>query len=63
MLCLSLKPGEKLVLPGLGVTITVVAIAGQKVRIGIDAPRHEPVHRQEIYDRIAAEMAALTRGA
>ena len=37
------------------VKITVVDIRGDKVRLGIDAPRHIQVHRQEVYDAIQRE--------
>jgi carbon storage regulator len=37
------------------VVITIVDIRGDKVRLGIDAPQHIPVHRQEVYDAIQRE--------
>ena len=37
------------------VKITVVDIRGDKVRLGITAPRHIPVHRKEVYDAIKRE--------
>jgi len=36
------------------IKLTVVRIGQQHVRIGIDAPKHMPIHRQEIYDAIKA---------
>ena len=42
------------------VTITVLAVKGKQVLIGIDAPREIPVHRAEIYQRILEERAADT---
>ena len=54
------KLDEKIVIGGAGtplplVTVTVVEIAGEnRVRLGIEAPRDVPVHRQEVYDRIEA---------
>jgi carbon storage regulator len=53
MLVLSRKIGEQVVLPGCGVTIAVVQIAGGKVRLGVQAPRETSVHRQEVWDRIS----------
>lgn len=51
MLILSRHKNEKLKI-GDEVTITVVEIRGDKVRLGIEAPSHIPVHRQEVYDAI-----------
>ncbi len=43
------------------VTITVVDIRGDKVRLGIDAPRDVPVHRREVYDAIKRENQKAAR--
>ena len=51
MLVLSRKKNESIVI-GDDVFIVVVAIQGDKVRLGIDAPKSVTVHRREIYDRI-----------
>lgn len=51
MLILSRKAGESLKI-GDDVTITVLGIKGNQVRIAIDAPREVAVHREEIFDRI-----------
>ena len=57
MLILTRKVGEKLVI-GEDVTVTVLGVKGNQIRIGIDAPLEIPVHREEIYQRILKERAA-----
>ena len=54
MLILTRRPAESIRV-GEEVTITLLGIRGNQVRIGIDAPRTIPVHRQEVYNRIQAE--------
>jgi len=58
MLVLSRKCGERVVvsLNGEAVTIEIVNIKGAQVRVGIEAPRHVAVHREEIWDRIVSEQ-------
>ena len=51
MLVLSRKKNESIVIDG-EVTITVVEVRGDKVRLGIEAPREIPIHRSEIYEAI-----------
>ena len=51
MLVLSRKKNESIVINN-DITVTVVEIRGDKVRLGIVAPREVPVHRQEVYDAI-----------
>jgi len=51
MLVLSRKKDEKIVI-GDNITLMVIEIRGDKVRLGIEAPRDTPVHRQEVYDAI-----------
>jgi carbon storage regulator len=51
MLVLSRKVNETIVIND-NIVITVVDIRGDKVRLGIDAPKDVPVHRQEVYDAI-----------
>jgi carbon storage regulator len=51
MLVLSRKKNETIVIKD-DITITVVDIRGDKVRLGIDAPKDVPVHRREVYDAI-----------
>ena len=52
MLVLSRKLDESIMI-GDDVVLVVVEIRGDKVRLGVDAPREVPVHRREIYDAIA----------
>lgn len=61
MLVLSRKPNEQILI-GENVVITVVAIRGGHVRLGIDAPREIPVHRKEVFDalREATESPPLS---
>ena len=60
MLNLSRKTNESIVI-GDDIFITVVEILGDKVRLGVDAPKSVTVHRQEIYDRIKkVEVQAKT---
>jgi carbon storage regulator len=54
MLVLARKLGEKLVIPGCGLTITVLRIQGKKVRLGITASPAVEIHREEVWRRISA---------
>ncbi|MEM9601896.1 MAG: carbon storage regulator CsrA [Pseudomonadota bacterium] len=56
MLILTRRVGETLVI-GDEVTVTVLGVKGNQVRIGVNAPKEVSVHRQEIYDRIKQEQA------
>lgn len=60
MLVLSRKRGEQVVLPGCEVTVTVLAISGGRVRLGIVAPSDTLVHRRETWDKIANTETAAT---
>jgi carbon storage regulator len=51
MLVLSRKKNESIVINN-DITVTVVEIRGDKVRLGIVAPKQVPVHRQEVFDAI-----------
>lgn len=54
MLVLSRHRDESIMI-GDDVVVTIVDIRGDKVRLGIDAPQHIPVHRQEVYEAIQRE--------
>lgn len=56
MLVLSRKQDERILI-GEDIVITVVRIGDGKVRLGIDAPRSVPIHREEIAEAIARETA------
>ncbi len=60
MLVLSRKKDESIVI-GDDVEITIVDVRGDKVRLGINAPREVPVHRKEIYETIQREKAAAAK--
>ena len=51
MLVLSRKQGESIVVND-DITIVVVEIRGDKVRLGVEAPKDVPVHRNEVYEAI-----------
>ena len=55
MLVLSRHRGESITIGDDGIVITVVEIRGDKVRLGIVAPKEVPVHRLEVYDKIQKE--------
>lgn len=54
MLILTRRVGETLMI-GDQVSVTVLGVKGNQVRIGVNAPRTVSVHREEIYDRIQRE--------
>ena len=54
MLILTRRVDESIVI-GNNVTVKILAIKGGQVRLGIDAPKEIPVHRDEIYQRIQEE--------
>lgn len=55
MLILTRRVGETLMI-GDEVTVTVLGVKGNQVRIGVNAPRDVQVHREEIYERIKREQ-------
>jgi carbon storage regulator len=61
MLVLSRQKDESIMI-GDEVEITIVDVRGDKVRLGITAPKHIPVHRREIYDAIQREKAQQSDG-
>jgi len=55
MLILSRRVGEAVTV-GNEVTITVLSVKGNQVRLGVQAPKHIAVHRQEVFQRIQMEQ-------
>jgi carbon storage regulator len=55
MLILTRRVGETLMV-GDDITITVLGVKGNQVRIGVNAPKNVAVHREEIYERIKDEQ-------
>ena len=57
MLILTRRVGETVMI-GDNVTVTVLGVKGNQVRVGVNAPREIAVHREEIFDRIKREQEA-----
>jgi len=60
MLILTRRVGETLMI-GDAVTVTVLGVKGNQVRVGITAPKDVAVHREEIFQRLGKESAATNR--
>ena len=61
MLILTRRVGETLMI-GDEVTVTVLGVKGNQVRIGVNAPRDVTVHREEIYERIKQDQQEASEG-
>lgn len=61
MLVLSRKKNESIVIDN-DITIVVVDIRGDKVRLGVEAPKEVPVHRREVYELIKQNEATAQDG-
>jgi carbon storage regulator len=55
MLIFTRRPGQ-IVTIGDDVTVTILGVKGNQVRVGINAPKNVGVHREEIYERIRREQ-------
>jgi carbon storage regulator len=62
MLILTRRVGETVMI-GDNVTVTVLGVKGNQVRVGVNAPKEVAVHREEIYERIKREKAAAEKSA
>jgi carbon storage regulator len=61
MLILTRRVGESIIV-GDNVTITVLGIKGNQIRLGVNAPKEVSVHREEIYQRIKQEQKVVGSG-
>jgi len=62
MLVLSRKKNESIIISD-NITVTVIEIRGDKVRLGIEAPKNVTVHRREVYEAIQNQARALEEDA
>ena len=58
MLILTRRVGETVMIGGQEVTVTVLGVKGNQIRLGINAPKSVAVHREEIFERIQREAQA-----
>ena len=61
MLVLTRKPNESIMI-GDQIELTILSVSGEKVRIGVEAPREIPVFRKEIWIAIRDALRRLTEG-
>jgi carbon storage regulator len=62
MLILTRRPGESVKI-GDEITVTVLGVRGNQLRLGFTAPQHVAVHREEVYERIqAARVTGISQG-
>jgi carbon storage regulator len=54
MLIMTRRPNETLMI-GTEITVTVLGVKGNQVRLGVNAPKNVAVHREEIFDRVQAD--------
>ena len=62
MLVLSRKKNESIIIND-NITVTVIEIRGDKVRLGIEAPKDVTVHRREVYEAIQSQARSSEHGA
>ncbi len=64
MLVLTRKLGEKIVI-GDEIKVTILGIKGKQIQLGVEAPSHVPIHRQEVFERIQEQnvRAVVSQGA
>jgi carbon storage regulator len=62
MLVLSRKKNESIIIND-NIVVTVIEIRGDKVRLGIEAPKHVTVHRREVYEAIQSQARSSDEGA
>ena len=62
MLVLSRKKNESIIIND-NITVTVIEIRGDKVRLGIEAPKDVTVHRREVYEAIQSQARSAEQGA